>query len=301
MIEKALEKPHELVMYEALFARTPFSMKEDRYFYNLKMGYEGEKKFEQFLDKTVDNRFIVLSDLRLEVQTTTFQIDSIVLTGDTLYFFDVKNYSGDYKYAEKRWYKLPDKEVSNPLLQLMRNETLMSQVLQQLHVSLPVECFDVFINPEFNLYQAPLNKHIIFPTQLPKSIKELASKIPVTSSQHTLAQQLISRDIGDYPHPRIPAYNFQQLKKGLRCSKCSGLSVFIEGRKALCPHCQQVEPIHKALLRNIKELHMLFPDEKLTTNFVYDWCGDGYSKKSIQRLLDDHFQKKGVRQWTYYE
>ncbi|QGH33084.1 NERD domain-containing protein [Gracilibacillus salitolerans] len=300
MIEKTLKKPHELLIYEALLSRIPFSKKEESYFHNLKLGYEGEEKFEQLLKEKIDDQFIVISDLWLEVHTTTFQIDSILLTGDTLCFFDVKNYPGNYIHAEKRWYKLPQKEINNPLLQLKRNETLMRQILLELNVDLAVDSYDVFINPEFTLYQAPVNKQLIFPTQIPKFIKELVAKPPITSLQHSLAKQLIARDLGKYPHPRIPTYEYHQLTKGFRCGKCCRLTVYIEGRNCVCSKCQQVEPVHGALLQNIEELRLLFPDKKLTTNLVYDWCGGGYSKKSIKRFLEKNFRSVGTHKWVYY-
>ncbi len=302
MIVKALKKPYELQVYEALDSRFIFTKKELNYYYNLKQGYKGEKTFEQLLRDGLDNDSLVISDIRLEVGTTNFQIDSTLLTGDTLYFFDVKNLPGDYIHIDKRWYWLPKKkEINNPLLQLKRSETLMQQLLQELHVNIRMECYDVFINPEFTLYQAPINKQLIFPTQIPKLIRDLATKSPATPSQQTLANQLIAQDLGKYPHPRIPKYEYNQLKKGLRCSICCKLSVYIEGRNCICTKCQQVETVHKALMRNIEELLLLFSDKKLTTNLIYDWCGEGYSKKSIQRFLDRNFQKVGVRQWTYYK
>ncbi|WP_163582665.1 nuclease-related domain-containing protein [Gracilibacillus saliphilus] len=301
MILKPLKKPYELQVFEALDSRFTFTQKEISYFHNLKLGYEGEKTFEQLLRDSFNDDYLIISDIRLEVGTTSFQIDSILLTADTLYFFDVKNLPGNYIHIDKRWYKLPNKEVNNPLLQLKRSETLMRQVLQELHADIQIECYDVFVNPEFTLYQAPMNKQLILPTQLPQLMRDLATKPPATASQQLLAKQLIARDIGKYQYPKIPKYRYHQFKKGFRCSKCYKLSVYIEGRNCICTNCQQMESIQHALMRTVKELLLLFPDKKLTTNLIYDWCGKGYSKKSIQRFLDRNFQKVGVRQWTYYK
>ncbi|MFD2656667.1 nuclease-related domain-containing protein [Gracilibacillus thailandensis] len=300
MIVRALKKPFELKVFEALESRITFSSKELKYYHNLKQGYQGEQRFEQILKKDLHDHLLVLSDLRFEIGTTTFQIDSIILSGTTLYFFDVKNFPGDYQYLDKRLYKLPGKEVSNPLLQLKRNETLMRQVLLELHIDLPMECFDVFINPEFTLYQAPLNQHFIFPTQVHKFIDNMNHKPPVTSQQHKLAQHLITRDIGDYPHPRIPTFAYKELKKGLRCVNCNDISININGRNCFCSKCEHEESVADALLRNIKELCLLFPDQKITTNLVYEWCGKGYSKKSIKRFLERYFKSVGNHKWVYY-
>ncbi|MDX8046340.1 nuclease-related domain-containing protein [Gracilibacillus sp. S3-1-1] len=91
MIKKIGQKPYGLSIFEALQARVNFTQQETNYFHQLQVGYDGEKRWEQLLEKELPDHFIILSDIRLELGTTTFQIDSILLTGDTLYLFDVKN------------------------------------------------------------------------------------------------------------------------------------------------------------------------------------------------------------------
>ncbi|GAE93508.1 hypothetical protein JCM21714_2594 [Gracilibacillus boraciitolerans JCM 21714] len=259
MIVKHLEKPYELTIFDALYLRIHFSRKEELYHNNLKLGYEGELRFEQSLEKSLKESFYVLSDMRFEFGTTSFQLDSLILTGEEMILLDIKNHPGDYKFSENRWFKMPNKEISNPLLQLKRNETLMRQLMEHLHQRLTVESYNVFNHPEFTLYQAPLSKHFIFPTQIPRFISSLNERQPAHSSQLKLAHQLISIDIGPYPQPQIPKYQYTLLKKGLRCKECHSLSMKTEGRRAVCLKCHNHEHVHDAILRNIHEFQQLFP------------------------------------------
>ncbi len=300
MIVKKLKKPYELAIFDALYLRVKFSRKEEMYYHNLRLGFEGELRLEQALRIGLADTFYILSDMRFEIGTTSFQLDSLILTGVEVIMLDAKNFPGDYKFSDNRWFKLPNKEINNPLLQLKRNETLMRQLLEKINRNLAVESYNIFTHREFTLYQAPINKQLIFPTQIQRFISTLNEKPPANSSHLKLAHQLISSDIGPYPHPQIPNFQYNQIKKGLRCLECGGLPMKIEGRKAVCLQCHGNEHIHEAILRNIHEFRLLFPDEKLTTNLVYDWCGEVYSKKSIQRLLENHFSKIGSKQWTYY-
>ncbi|SHN31622.1 nuclease-related domain-containing protein [Gracilibacillus kekensis] len=300
MIVKHLEKPYELTILDALHLRISFSKKEETYYHNLLLGYEGELRLEQALQTGLSDSFYVLSDLRFEIGTTSFQMDSLLFTGEELILLDAKNFPGDYKLSDKRWFKLPNKEISNPLLQLKRNETLMRQLMEKLNRNLPVESYTVFTHPEFTLYQAPINQHFIFPTQISRFISSLNERLPANSSQLKLAQQLISLDIGAYPHPQIPKFHYDQLKKGQRCYECRGLSMKIEGRNAVCLQCHSNEQVHEAVLRNIREFQLLFPDEKVTTNIVYDWCGKEYSQKSIKRFMDKNFKAVGSHKWIHY-
>lgn len=110
-------------------------------------------------------------------------MDSLLIFPESIYMYEVKNYQGDYYYDSDRFYKKPKLEISNPLIQLNRTASLLRQLLQSLGFHLHVEASVVFINPEFTLYQAPLNKPFIFPTQLNPYFKKL-NKLSSTKLDH---------------------------------------------------------------------------------------------------------------------
>ncbi|WP_347814365.1 nuclease-related domain-containing protein [Alkalihalobacillus sp. LMS39] len=146
------------------------SEKVQQYFYNLDKGLAGEKLFDS-MTETIMCDCLILNDLLLKYNNTTFQIDSLIIFQDCIYMFEVKNFEGDFYYESERFYKTPNSEMNNPLNQLMRSESLFRQQLQSLQVTILLHAYVVFINPEFTLYQAPLNKPFIFPTQLNRFIK----------------------------------------------------------------------------------------------------------------------------------
>jgi hypothetical protein len=53
-------------------------------------------------------------------------------------------------------------------------------------------------------------------------------------------------------------------------------------------------------MRSVKEFN-LFPDHRITTNAIHEGCHVIPSKKRIRRILANHFNQVGDRQWTYYE
>ncbi|WP_342728897.1 MULTISPECIES: nuclease-related domain-containing protein [Virgibacillus] len=116
---------------------------------------------------------LILNDLLLIVNNTTFQIDSLIILAGKIYFFEVKNYEGDYYYEYDKLFKKPNLEVINPYLQLSRSESLLRQLLLSLGFKLQIDASIVFINPKFTLYQAPLDKPIIFPTQVKQYMENL--------------------------------------------------------------------------------------------------------------------------------
>jgi hypothetical protein len=99
----------------------------------------------------------------------------------------------------------------------------------------------------------------------------------------------------------LPEYEYGQLSKGITCTQCRSLSVAVEGRKCVCWGCGHVEGTETAVLRSVKEFKLLFPDRKITTNEIHEWCKVIDSKKRIRGVLEKNYKKVGVHQWTYYE
>lgn len=301
MVFKVRTKPKELTILEVLDKRMNLSKQDKQYHYNLKKGYEGELLFDS-LTKKLRCECLILNDLLLEVNLTTFQIDSLIITQGKLFYYEVKNQEGDYYYEADKFFRKTKIETANPLLQVQRGESLLHQLLLSYGFKLPIDASVVFINPSFTLYQSPLDQPIIHPTQVKTHLSHLnATPSKLTSRHRDLAERLVSLDIKDSPYKRIPNYHYDELRKGIICLKCGSLSVTISSRQCICQKCGYIELTSKAILRSIQEFKTLFPNEKITTNIIYDWCKIVESKRSIRYVLRKHFKMKGVSQWAYYE
>ncbi|WP_257984378.1 nuclease-related domain-containing protein [Neobacillus cucumis] len=278
------------------------SKDKQRYAY-LEKGYEGELFFDRLTSK-LQNDLYILDDLCLEHNNSVFQIDTLIISQHTIYPYEVKNYEGDYRYESGSFYpKLSNDEIKNPLDQLKRSKALLRPLLKNLGFQLPIEGYVTFVNPCFTLYQAPLGEPIIHPTQLNalmKKLNEIPSKL--MNRHKMLADQLISMHQTKSPYTRFPSYTFNQLEKGLICAKCLSLISFIEDqRRIVCKSCGYEETVDSAVLRSVEELVLLFPDIKITTNEVFEWCNVIESKKQICRILKQNYTMKGFGKWTYYE
>jgi len=145
---KSRSEPVEVIILRLLNARMSLVEKDKQHFYNLVKGYEGEVMFDSLIEKLHCQSYI-LNDLLLESNGSKFQIDSIMLTQEPLYLFEVKNYEGDFYFENERFYTISkkEKEIKNPLQQLERSESLLRQLLQNLGYRIPIEAYVVFINP----------------------------------------------------------------------------------------------------------------------------------------------------------
>ncbi|GFZ86904.1 hypothetical protein GCM10010978_28480 [Compostibacillus humi] len=295
------EMPLELLLYESLSRRKNLNDKEQKYYLNLKRGYEGEVIFSEHTEE-LKGKHLVLTDLIFECNQTIFQIDCLIITQERIYLYEVKNYEGDFYFEGDKFFKKPRLEVMNPLHQLGRTESLFRQLLQSFGFQTPVKAYVVFVNPAFTLYQAPIDIPIIFPTQIKKHIELVSIETAIVTSSHKrLAKKLIENRRSSSPYQQLPSYEYNDLRKGIVCASCGSLSVMLVKRACVCKVCGRKEPVSKAILRSVKEFQLLFPNRKVSTSQIYDWCKIIESKKSIQRVLSNNFKAVGSKRWTYYE
>jgi hypothetical protein len=292
---------NELQMLNLLNTRMELEENDKKRYYRLKKGYEGEVLFDSMTEKLQFN-CLILNDLNLEVNNTSFQIDTLIITSATIYLYEVKYYEGDYYFETDVFYKTPETEYTNPLFQLSRAASLLRQLLSVLGFSIPIDGSVVFNNPEFTLYQALLGQPLILPNQVNRYLKKLDSTPSNLTKKHKiLADKLISLHIKNPPIKHKPTYHYHHLRKGLTCYICNSFSFYIDGKKCVCKDCGHREAICDAVMRNVKEFQLLFPDQKITVSVIHEWCGMIVSKRWIRRLLENHFRIVSNRRWSYYE
>lgn len=292
----------EILVLNSLNLRLELSSHEKQYLVNLQKGFEGEKMFDSFTENLIEDCYII-NDLLLQINTTTFQIDSTIICPEEIRLFEIKNYEGDYYYQNDRIYTMNHKEISNPINQIRRNETLFQQLLQK-HgwENKKITSSVVFINPEFTLYQAPLTLPFIFPTQIQRYLKRMDShSSKLNKSQKQLAEKLISLHIEKSPFSKLPLYEYKELQKGIFCEVCNSFEVAEADKNVVCKDCGHEEAFEKVVLRNVEELKLLFPNEKITTPLLYDWCRIIPSKKRIRKILEKHYKLIGNNSWSYFE
>jgi hypothetical protein len=303
MAYKSRTESKELKILKVLNTRMILSEKDKLHFFNLKKGYEGEVMFDTLTDKLqCDCR--ILNDLLLQINNTTFQIDTLIIISGRIFHYEIKNFEGNFfiEPETNSFFKKPKKEYINPLLQLNRCESLLRQLLQNIGYNYPIDAKVVYINPEFTLYQAPLEDPIILPTQINNYMQKLnTTPSKLNGRDKKLADKLISLHIDENPYSTLPKYEYNQLRKGLTCGICNSFSISIQGKRCVCGECGHEELVKAAVLRSVNEINLLFPQMKITTNIMFDWCQIIEFKRTIKRILVKNYKKIGVRQWTYYE
>nr|WP_106783978.1 nuclease-related domain-containing protein [Lysinibacillus timonensis] len=303
MILKTRAESLELNILKSLNNRIILSEKDRQYYLNLKKGYEGELLFDTILEM-LEGNYLILNDLLLKTNNNTYQIDSLLIMSDTIFVFEVKNYEGDFIYetTSDKIYTKTKIEIVNPLIQLKRTETLLHQLLQSFGFTIKIDTSVIFVNPEFTLYQAPMELPFIFPTQINRFIKKLNAKHSKITEKHQLiADKLLSLHMRESQNSKLPKFEYEQLKKGITCEACGSFLVSDMGRSCVCKECGHIEEVSSAVIRSIKEFQLLFPNLKITTNIIYDWCQVIKYKKKIYRILERNLKMIGTNRWVVYE
>lgn len=300
---KPRTEPKDLVVLRLLDARSALAEKDASYYLKQKKGYEGELMFDAWTEK-IQSECLVLNDLLLEFNNTTFQIDTLIIASEKLYPFEVKNLYGDHSYdaKENRLIRLPDIDVTNPLQQMGRTESLLRNTLHTLGNSSPIESTAVFINPEFTLFNAPPDKPMLYHSQLNRFFKKFDARTSKLNKNHyKLAEQLVSLNKEESRYSNVPAYKYEGLRKAIFCRLCAAPLVAVKGHYCVCGNCGGKELVDAAVMRNVWEYKALFPSRKITTNEIFEWCGETVPKRRIRRVLEKNLDSVGKHRWLSYE
>ncbi|WP_035051326.1 nuclease-related domain-containing protein [Carnobacterium pleistocenium] len=296
--ERTKSVTHRLL--ESLNFRMNLPAEEKVNYENQVKGFAGEKQFDAYMNQS-NQSGLVLNDLVLTYRNTVFQIDSLLITTDVVYLYEVKNYAGPYFYREESFFTESGYKILNPLRQIDRSATFLHNVLLSLGYQLPIQPLIVFINPEFNLYSLLPNKLFLFSNQLPKYLHTLSNQnFSTTNKQLELGKKLSELHNETYRPDKLPNYDFDQLKKGILCPVCFSASYRDTRQTYFCAVCAHKETITSAIERSILEFRLLFPDSPITTNRIYQWCGASYSKERIRLILKMTYRRHLSRQMTYY-
>jgi hypothetical protein len=298
LIIKQRIESKELQILRALYVRMKLSETDKNYYLYLEKGFKGEVEFDSLIGSSLPNEaYIAVNDFIYEMNNTVFQVDSLLVSNNTIYLFEIKNFEGDFYIEKDRWYSSSDTEIKTPTLQLQRTETLTRRLLKELGFSIIVKPYLIFINPEFHLYNAPRNPQIIFPTQLNRFLTELNSRMTHTNSlDRKISKKLLSLHLKENPYSRIPKFTYDQLKKGLYCPCCF---TFLSSN-LLCSNCGHKEDHNTTICRHTHEFNLLFPEDKITTKVIWDWCGQFMAKKTIHSVLSKNFILNGYGKSRFF-
>lgn len=304
MFTNPLSPSTSLLRYESLFSRNPSQQEIKTKYHSLKRGFAGEYQLAHLLHSIDDKRnVIVLYNSLFEVLQTEFEIDCILLTTDTAYLLEVKNYTGTYYMNQgDLFHYRSKKQIYNPITQLDRAQFLFKRLLQEVNTSLKVKSYVLFVNKNFVLYGLTPELPLILRPQLERFIQKIyANAQPKTRWLERLAETLIQRRKKESYFERIPSYSYKEMKKGIFCEMCQHALKRQNQFTFLCQNCHEVFTVKQAVLYAIAQYHLLFPAYKIRPYKISEWCGFAVSINTIRKILKRDFRQIFNGAHTYYE
>lgn len=296
------QKSKKLMILESLSQRSLLTQKYKNTLQNQKKGYEGERQYHHMLQKKLTSDCIVLYDLLLESNESEFQLDCIIIQEHQVWHLEVKNFEGVFQVRDQSIFNLRNNhEMKSPLNQLERAKFLLNHSLQKGDCKIPVRSYVIFVNPEFTLYQHDPSLPIVHPTDIQRFIEVLNNKPSRLSPyHHKLAHHLFTNQISDEPYQRLPEYKIDLLKRGVRCMGCSGF-LSIKGTRLGCGECGYTEGLDTGIMRSVIEYHYLFPENRITTKTIWEWCNIKKSKDTFKRILSKYMVTDGVKRHRHFK
>lgn len=303
MVIKERDVPKDLMVLRFLYWREGLSKEDQRQYLKMEKGFEGELQFDEMLkERLPDGEWLILSDLLLERNSKLTQLDTILVSGNVIYNINVKNHEGDYYFKNGCWYMSPSGiEIHDPLLQLKRSETVLRQILRTLGLDIPIISKLVFVHHEFTLYYAPMNLPIVFPTQINRFFKALLSSTAKPGKKEwAFAKKLAALHLTESPYNNVPDYSYGPLRKGIYCNSCHSFTLEQAGKDLVCQTCDYTEKLPSALMRSVREFHILFPERRITVQAIKDWCQLDVDRRAIGRILRKNLKVVNKGGHSYY-
>jgi DNA-directed RNA polymerase subunit M/transcription elongation factor TFIIS len=133
-------------------------------------------------------------------------------------------------------------------------------------------------------------------------LKEFNKTPSILNDEHyKLAQTLLSLHKMKNPFLFVPNYHYDELGKRVYCKVCGSFLISVKNIFVVCGNCGGLEKTDEAILRHTKEFKLLFPDLKITTDSIFNWCKIDINKKTIRRVLKKNYNALGKTSSTYYQ
>lgn len=198
-------------------------------------GLEGERIFDEYVNKYVTGDYELIRDYSFEYNTLT-QIDAIVVTTTAIYVYEMKNYDAECTLKDGVFHFIGREIFSNPFVQMenirMRFKGLLHKIGYQSHVFFHV----VIINPNCMLKESFDIPNLIMRNELKSHLSTIRqdevgkfnpSRIRAAIESHSVENRYQASVCTDY----------KNLRKGFLCYNCGSLNFQISHKKIHCIDC----------------------------------------------------------------
>lgn len=256
----------------------------------LEAGFEGEEKLYRYLKEFGSKHWVVLRNVWLK-DDNDFECDLLVITGCSIYEFEVKNYFGTFIYENGQSYSRGVAITYNPINQA-RNARLHLQNLLPDYSVKGVLAFMGEHNP-VEIRDAIEDIQILACNE----IYDFILKMKQTEQQHPdpglHADEIVAKleKLAIQPPYLSEPYTSKQMRKartGIFCAHCQQKVAVSRHHyiKCLCGFCESRE---EAIVRTACDYGVLTYGSDFTVREIYNFLGQAASLNYTRIILQKHF------------
>jgi hypothetical protein len=299
LIGKKREYPREIMILEAIVRRLPpDDLKKaefEKKLYRKRAGYNGEKTLDYFLAQVDHSEMVILHDLRIPINDTHFQMDTLIITPNFFLIIDSKNYAGTLIFLPEfnqliRIQNDIEEGFSDPILQTKIQANQLKTFLVKHHITPPPIEYLVAISNKQAIIKNPTNDKEVSYRVFRSS--NVAFKIPPFYQKHTqstlskndikkIARHLIKANEPLIPDPKSMNLPFDKMVRGVQCPACETFGMDYHQGKWTCRVCG-----HKSADAHIQALrdYFLLYGPSITSKQFREFMKVG-SPSTAKRLL----------------
>lgn len=294
---KKIHKPStvQAYLYE-LESRVRMELDDYYKFVRYKKGFEGELKFFEMIEH-LEGEYIIIWDINI-MKPVRVQFDFIIITANNILHFDIKNYSGNYRYQNNRLMSEQGKTDKDIFIQLDNADSYLKQLIAKYEMPQKLISKIIFINEDFHLTGFSGKKCVMFSHELEPVFNYLQSCKGITQQMINFADALIQMHDNKGADNRIHYYNIEDLKLGLRCPKCRKIEMSRIRRKTYFKCSCGCKLKNENAVLQAYEILALFGKDKVKRKDIVDFTG--LSNRTVTRLMNQHFHKHSHYRGTYY-
>lgn len=297
--------PTQLEILQILQHRKYTTSQQNYLYQRLQAGRNGENAVIEFINRYGKNHWLGIQNLWLNYNNN-FEIDLLLMSRNTCYLFEIKNYNGKFVYQDGSCY-LNDVLLSNNCVsQAVKTYTNFKNLMKDLSPKIKVKGAIIFIGEhnEVNIKSNISHIEVIRRYEL-KNYLENISKNESQFSQNISPKSIIrfienKETTNPYSPTPLDPEELTYLHKGIYCEKCKSFDINIYKYYITCA-CGWSEEREKATLRTIEEYCALNYDKNIKRSNIEEFINYQASDKYVLNILKKNFTMINKNKFTYYK
>lgn len=315
MLHKARSKPRILLFNEAILGRIPANHPKlpmildsiNRH----EAGYAGERKLDYYLEQLPKNYYNILNDLRLHNGHSYFQLDSFLLTMNTIILVDSKNFAGKLNFDQHFDQLIQNAEFAyeNPILQgKLHARDMRNWLLTHQFPSLPVEylvvltnnnCLIQSVDDSATLFRVCRGRSVIGRIEGLTNQYANAPSVLTTEQCHQLIELLLAKHTDPvYDVEKIYNISRSEIKSGVHCPICLFLGCIYHRGKWICPKCGCESS--QAHLKALRDYYLLY-GPSITNQQFCEFLHFPSMDLSYKKLISLNLPSTGSKKTRIYQ